>query len=195
VQAESFHDLIRRVRAGDAEAAAELVRQYEKEIRRTIRVRLTDPRLRRTLDSMDICQSVLGNFFVRASAGQFDLDQPEQLLKLLMTMARNKVMDKARQQTAGRRDQRRLEASGEGALAGVADRGDTPSQIVSGRELVEAARQLLSDEERYLAEQRALNRPWGEIAVEVGKTPEALRKQFERAMDRVAQQLGLDAAE
>src|SRR5215813_4250005 len=137
----SFPDLLCRVRAGDAEAAAALVRTYEPEIRRTIRVRLTDPRLRRTLDSMDICQSVLGNFFVRASAGQFDIDEPEQLLKLLLTMARNKVLDKARQQTAGRRDQRRLEANGDGVLAAVADRGDTPSQIVSGRELVEAARQ------------------------------------------------------
>ena len=71
----SFTDLIQRVRAGDEKAATELVRRYEPAIRVAVRVRLTDPGLRRFLDSMDICQSVLANFFVRAAAGQFDLDK------------------------------------------------------------------------------------------------------------------------
>jgi hypothetical protein len=47
VSAENpFRELIRRVRAGDQDAAAELVRQYEPTIRRVVRVRLTDTRLR-----------------------------------------------------------------------------------------------------------------------------------------------------
>lgn len=63
---QAFADLISRVRSGDQLAAAEIVRQYEPEIRREVRVRLHDPRLRRVLDSMDISQSVLGSFFVAA---------------------------------------------------------------------------------------------------------------------------------
>src|SRR5579883_3404747 len=106
----SFPLLLQRVRAGDAEAAAALVRSYEPEIRRAIRVRLTDPRLRRTLDSMDVCQSVLANFFVRAAAGQFDLREPKDLLKLLVTMARNKILDRTRQERAERRNGRRTQA-------------------------------------------------------------------------------------
>jgi RNA polymerase sigma-70 factor (ECF subfamily) len=70
----SFAALIRRVRAGDPDAAAEVVRQYEPPIRRLVRLRLTDPWLTRVLDSMDICQSVMANFFIRAAAGQFDLE-------------------------------------------------------------------------------------------------------------------------
>src|SRR5262249_35579497 len=54
-----FRDLIVRVRLGDQRAAAELVGRYEPAIRRAVRFRLTDPRLRRTCDSMDVCQSVL----------------------------------------------------------------------------------------------------------------------------------------
>ena len=53
-------------------------------VRFEARLRLTDPRLRRQYDSLDICQSVLASFFVRAAAGQYDLDRPEQLLKLLL---------------------------------------------------------------------------------------------------------------
>ena len=50
-----FRELIRRVRAGEQDAAAELVRQYEPTTRRMVRVRLTDTRLRAMLDSMDVC--------------------------------------------------------------------------------------------------------------------------------------------
>ena len=42
-----------------------------------MRIHLRDVRLRRVLDSTDICQSVLASFFVRAALGQYDLDTPE----------------------------------------------------------------------------------------------------------------------
>src|SRR4051794_3415460 len=97
---QSFRDLIRGVRGRDEQAAAELVRRYEPAIRAAVRVRLSDPGLRRLLDSVDVCQSVLANFFVRAAAGQFDLDRSEQLLKLLVTMARNRLTSEAVKQQA-----------------------------------------------------------------------------------------------
>ena len=71
-----FREFIRRIRAGDEQAAVDLVRQYEPVIRTEVRMRLSDPRLYRTLDSMDICQSVLLSFFARAALGQYDLDRP-----------------------------------------------------------------------------------------------------------------------
>jgi RNA polymerase sigma-70 factor (ECF subfamily) len=92
----SFADLLRRVRDGDEAAAAELVRRSEPAIRRAVRLRLTDPRLRRAFDSADVCQSVLGNFFARARAGQFELERPEQLTRLLIEMTYNKVRDLVR---------------------------------------------------------------------------------------------------
>src|SRR5947209_4570355 len=104
----AFRDLIRRVREGDEGAAAELVRRYEPTIRRVARVRLVDDRLRRRFDSMDICQSVFASFFVRAALGQFDIDRPEQLLGLLVSMSRKKLIDRAREERAARRDYRRL---------------------------------------------------------------------------------------
>ena len=69
----NVRELLRLVRTGDAIAAEELVRAYEPELRRAIRVRLTDARLRRLIDSVDICQSVLAGFFVRTAAGQYDV--------------------------------------------------------------------------------------------------------------------------
>jgi DNA-directed RNA polymerase specialized sigma24 family protein len=92
----TFEELIRRVRAWDQDAAAELVRRYESTIRRAVRFRLADARLGNLLDSMDICQSVLRSFFLRAASGQYDLGSPEKVLGLLTAMARNKLASQAR---------------------------------------------------------------------------------------------------
>ena len=43
------------------------------------------------MDSTDVCQSVLGNFFGRATSGQFELKDPKQLVALLVIMARNRI--------------------------------------------------------------------------------------------------------
>src|SRR5262245_57970444 len=98
-----FAVLLERIRTGDEDAAAELVRRYEPIIRRVIRYRLLNPRLSRLLDSEDICQSVLASFFARASGGQFDLNDCRQLLQLLLRMARNKVAFAARWSQAQQR--------------------------------------------------------------------------------------------
>src|SRR3954453_9200957 len=115
IDAPAFDELIRRVRAGDPGAAAELVRNYEPAIRRAVRFRLADGRVGSLLESMDICQSVLASFFVRAGSGQYDLETPEQLLKLLTAMARNKLTSEARKQYAQRRDTRRVNAGDDAA--------------------------------------------------------------------------------
>ena len=88
---DTFADLLQRIRAGDAAAAEKLVERYQPALRRMVHVRLVGDRLRRLFDSEDICQSVLASFFVRMALGQYDLEQPEDLLKLLAVMARNKA--------------------------------------------------------------------------------------------------------
>ena len=98
-----FPDLLRRVRAGDQDAAVELVRRYESAIRRAVRIKLLDSRLTEALESMDICQSVMGSFFYRAALGQYEMEKPEDLVRLLVTMARNKLTDQVRRQTTERR--------------------------------------------------------------------------------------------
>jgi len=190
---DPFVELIRLVREGDETAAAELVRRYEPAIRRVVRVHLRDRRLRRLLDSTDICQSVLATFFVRAHLGQYDLDSPESLLKLLATIARHKVTNQAHKQQAERRDYRREQVLGDRDAQLCASQSD-PSEQASAREILAKVRDLLSEDERQLAEARGRGDSWAEIAAAHGGTPEGLRKKLARALDRVLQQLGLDEA-
>jgi RNA polymerase sigma-70 factor (ECF subfamily) len=187
----SFQDLIRRVRGGDEAAAAELVRHYEPVVRREVRLRLRDPRLRRAFDSMDVCQSVLLSFFVRAAAGQYELSTPQHLLKLLITMARNKLVKQVHRQRAGRRDHRRLATAPPDVFDPVGP-GASPSRQVAARDLLQEAHKRLSEEERQLVELRTQGLEWAEVAREVGGTGGGRRKQLERALRRVAHELGLE---
>jgi RNA polymerase sigma-70 factor (ECF subfamily) len=189
---DTFADFIRRIRAGDEEAAVEMVRRYEPLIRREIRLQLEDRRLARLFDSVDICQSVLKSFFFRTAAGQYDLNTPEQLQRLLVTMARNKLASAARGQYRQRRDQRRVAAAGGEKLDGVAADGPTPSEVVAGKELLERFHQALNEEERQLAELRGQGMAWGDIAARLGGTAQARRMQWARVVERVARALGLD---
>src|SRR5438046_1624402 len=127
---DAFHDLIQRVRAGDQQAAAELVRRYEPAIRRAVRIRIVDRRLQALFDSMDICQSLLGSFFVRVALGEYEVENAEQLLKLLVRMARNKAADAAKKERAAHRDHRRAECLGTRDFARV---DTSPSEEVAGR--------------------------------------------------------------
>jgi RNA polymerase sigma-70 factor (ECF subfamily) len=188
--AARFADLIRRVRAGDEGAAAELVRLYEPAIRRVVRVHLRDPRLRRVLDSTDVCQSVLATFFVRANLGQFELDTPESLLGLLASIARHKVTNVARKQQAARRDYRRELILGERDGQVRAAQSD-PGEQAAARELLAKVRERLSDDERQMAERRGRGDSWAEIAAAHGGSPESARKKLARALDRVLGQLGI----
>ena len=187
--ASPFSDFLKRIRPATARQRR-LVRKYESLIRRQVRLNL-DSRLNRVFDSMDVCQSVLKSFFVRTAAGQYDLDDPKELVQLLVSMARNKLASAARNEHRKKRDQRRT-TTGEDALAGIAGETPTPSQVVEAKDLLAETRRRLTPEERLLADFRGQELAWEEIAQRLGGTAQARRVQLSRAIDRVALELRLD---
>jgi RNA polymerase sigma-70 factor (ECF subfamily) len=190
---ETLRALLERVRAGDQQAATELVRRYEPALRRTVRLRLRDRHLRRRLDSSDVCQSVLVHFLQQVGQGRYDLTTPEDVLKLLATMARNQVVNEALHEQAAKRDYRRQAESG-AANDDLTARGSSPSQHAAAEELLARARDLISPEEGQLLELRREGRDWAEVARSLGGTEEGLRKRMARAIARVSRMLGLEAS-
>lgn len=186
-----FQALIARVRNRDEDAARELVTRYETAIRRVVRIHLRDARVRRLMDSSDICQSVLATFFTRTALGEYEIDTPDQLVRLLTAITRNKLVNEVHRLKAQRRDIRRTMPLESGGLSMLA-RASNPVEQVSARELLEKVRTGLDAEECYLADQRSLGRTWVELAGELGATDVALRKKLTRALNRVMSELGLD---
>jgi RNA polymerase sigma-70 factor (ECF subfamily) len=121
---------------------------------------------------------------VRAAAGQYEIDSPEQLMKLLATMARHKLTKARRDQFRARRDARRV-ASGSAEDQNLKDGAASPSRQVLAKELLDEVHRRLTDEERCIVQWRTDGRDWASIAAELQGSPEALRKRFTRAVVRV----------
>ena len=80
---------------------------------------------------------MLATFFVCNLAVRCKLKNPDQLARLLVRMAKNKVRDEVRKLRAGRRDHRRIEPGQvEYVLDALMQRNSNPSKIVAIRELV-----------------------------------------------------------
>lgn len=184
---ETFQQVLARVRAGEDEAAAEVVRLYGPEVRRLVRVRLTDPNLRRAVDSADISQSVLAAFFVKVQAGAFDLNDPTDLARLFATMVRNKVFDHARR--PANRDTR---TAGSAVWAEAADDRPPADDVLADHELLRRVRELLTPDEWAVAERRVAGASWAVIGATAGVSGDAARKRHERAVERVCAALGLE---
>ena len=180
-----FTQLLQQTREGDQGAAKRLVELYEPEIRRTARMRMTDPKMRRLVDSVDICQSVFGKFFNTAIEGDLELNTPEQLLGLLVTMTRNRVIDEHRRQT------RKKRGSGETPLLAesnmVIEDSPGPKTAFEMKDLLDQVRTHLTPEELEIADRRNIGKSWNEIGEELSESPDVLRKRLERAIERVRQ--------
>jgi RNA polymerase sigma factor (sigma-70 family) len=185
-----FADFVRRIRAGDDQAAEELVNRFESLIRREVRLRISGSQVNRAFDSLDVTQSVLANFFARAATGQFELEHPDQLARLLVTMARNKLVSRVRSERRQIRDIRRVTVEPD-ALDRVADKQPSPSEIVARRELLDRLRTLLSDEERQIVDLRNQGLGWEEVATKLGGSGQARRMQMSRGIERLVRQLGI----
>lgn len=192
MEQDSFRQLLMRLQAGDGDAAAELVREYEPLVRREIRMRMRDPRLRRSLDSVDVAQSVLASFFANVGLKAYSINSPEELIRLLMVMARRNLYSKIRHERQEKRDHRRL-AGVDVDVVVSANRDSTPSQWVANRELLQMIRDRMTNAERRIADLRSSDLSWDEIARREQRSAQACRMQLSRAIRRITEELGFES--
>ena len=101
----SDHSLLRRLRAGSQDAATQLYVRYADRLRALTRSQCS-PDLARRVDVDDIVQSVFGSFFRRASHGLYDVPDGEELWKLFLVIALNKIRTQGTFHRAAKRDVR-----------------------------------------------------------------------------------------
>jgi RNA polymerase sigma-70 factor (ECF subfamily) len=99
----SDRSLLRRFRLGSEEAATELYRRYAPRLRRLARSQCSTI-LAQRVDADDIVQSVFCAFFQAARKGFYDIPDGEDLWRLLLVIALNKVRTKKTYHQAAKRD-------------------------------------------------------------------------------------------
>jgi len=108
----SDRSLLRRFRRGEEDAATELYLRYAKRLRGLARNQ-TAGELAVRFDADDIVQSVFRTFFRRAAQGQYNIPDGEELWKLFLIIALNKVRAAGAYNRAGKRDVRMTMPGGE----------------------------------------------------------------------------------
>jgi DNA-directed RNA polymerase specialized sigma24 family protein len=94
-----FVALMEKVRAGNQEAVATLLRAYEPEVRMMIRSRLPQI-LRKRFDSQDLAQSVWISLLIGPDGGgRLEFATPGQFLAYVAGVAHYKVLEKYRRHT------------------------------------------------------------------------------------------------
>ncbi|RIK74615.1 MAG: sigma-70 family RNA polymerase sigma factor [Planctomycetota bacterium] len=82
--------LVRRFRHGEQDAATELYLRYADRLEKLAQ-RQTGRDLGPRVDAEDVVQSVFRTFFRRAAQGQYDLPAGEELWRLILVIALNKI--------------------------------------------------------------------------------------------------------
>lgn len=183
--------LLPRMREGDREAAAAFMIRYASRIRRRIRGKLS-PGMRRIYDSQDILSTVSRRLDVYVRAGKLEALSEEQFWSLILRMANNAVVDKAR---VFRRLQQ-VEGS-DGALARQFEQRlkDAEHRRQNGAEIeIERALRLFDDPiDRDILSSWLIGTPHSVTANAIGMSASAVRKRWQgiraRLQDRFAAEM------
>ncbi|MFN4259641.1 MAG: RNA polymerase sigma factor [Gemmataceae bacterium] len=101
----SDSSLLRRLRHGNQDAATQLYLRYAERLRGLARAECS-PDLARRIDVDDIVQSVFASFFRGFKRGYYDVPAGEELWKLFLVIALNKIRAKGAYHRAAKRDVR-----------------------------------------------------------------------------------------
>jgi RNA polymerase sigma factor (sigma-70 family) len=191
--AVEFRDLLERGRSGDKEALTVLVQQYEREVRLMARV-LLGPALRPYLDSLDLVQSVHRSLLIGLHGGRFQLNSPQDLLALALTVVRRKV---ARQWRHLQR-QKRLESSTSDShnlpdvLVSLSSSSDDPACTAQFNDQVRELCRHLSAAEYTILQMRLAGYDTAEIGAHLRLSSVALRVRLTRLRQRLRETGVLD---
>jgi RNA polymerase sigma-70 factor (ECF subfamily) len=184
MSAEPLSDILRKLTAGDTNAAEQAFRAYEPLLRSVVR-RQFGPRLRAKFDSIDVVQSIWADLLEGFRRGAWSFADSSQLRAFLITAARHRFIDTAR------RHRRALahEESAE-ALDGAACRGQPrPSEVAVAEDLWQRLLEQCPPAHRPVLHLKREGLSAPEIAARTGLHEDSIR----RILRLLASRLALDA--
>lgn len=181
----SDRSLLRRFRLGQDDAPTQLYFRYAARLK-ALATKQTGTDLSRRVDPEDIVQSVFRTFFRRAAEGHYDIPQGEEIWKLLLVIALNKVRSAGAFHRAARRDIRAT--TGAEPLEGVAadQQGDEQALTVL-KMVVEDLLTGLPENQRQMIELRIDGHEIAEIAATVGRSKRSVERVLQEFRTRLGQ--------
>ena len=187
--AESFANLMARLRSGEDAAAREVFERFAGRLVALARGRF-NRLLARKVDPEDVVQSAFKSFFVRHRDGRLDVGDCGGLWNLLTLITLRKCADRAEYFLAERRDAAREatgSAGGDGPDAWLValDREPRPEEAAILAETVERLFRDASDNERPVLELSLQGYTASEISARLGRAERSVRRLREHIRERL----------
>lgn len=189
--APSDHSLLRRFRRGQDDGPTLLYLRYAKRLHALVTAQGA-PRLAAIVDSEDIVQSVFRTFFRRAAEGQYDVPEGEEIWKLLLVIALNKVRAVGDYHRAARRDVRRTSGGAAFDLAIDADGGRDEGALTLLRLVIDELLDALPAGHRPIVELRVEGYEVAEIADRVRRSKRTVERVLQEFRQRLYSQIQED---
>jgi len=168
-QDSDFRLAIERICAGSEEAAWQFIETYGPHIQRVVRRRLHQC-LRSKFDSVDFVQMVWASFFADTHRIA-QIQDPETLIRYLVTLARNKVIEESRRRMKYQKhnvNRERPLGDADTSETRSRQRQETPSQFAMARERWLRLMSDQSDRNRRIVELRMKGATYVEIGEQLG---------------------------
>lgn len=181
----SDHSLLRRFRRGQDDGPTLLYLRYAERLH-ALAASQSSPDLGPRLDPEDIVQSVFRTFFRRVAEGQYDVPEGEEIWKLLLVIALNKIRAVGTYHRAARRDVRKTAggASYEWAVDSASGRDEAALAVL--RMVIDEVLDNLPEAHRPIIELRIEGYEVAEIAGKVRRskrTVERVLQEFRKRLD------------
>jgi RNA polymerase sigma-70 factor (ECF subfamily) len=185
--APTDRSLLRRLRGGSEDAATELYLRYASRLHALAKAQ-SSPDLARRVDPEDVVQSVFRTFFRRAARGEYEVPAGEELWKLFLVIALNKIRAIGAHHRAAKRDVRLSAPADAIEFASPAAAQPDEAALTLLRLTVAELLESLPDAQRRIVELRINEHEVQEIARLTGRskrTVERVLQQFRSRLDTI----------
>jgi len=183
----SDHSLLHRVREGSQDAATQLYLRYAQRLRALTQAQCSAG-LARQVDAEDIVQSIFGSFFRGASQGCYDVPAGEELWKLFLVIALNKIRAKGNYYRAAKRDVR-LEVQSERIDEQAGTGGKNEADLAFLQLAVAEALDRLPAQYKEMVTLRIEGYEIAEIAQRTGRSHRTVERILQQARQRLSELL------
>jgi DNA-directed RNA polymerase specialized sigma24 family protein len=170
------------LRSGDPQTVESLLNQLDPSLRRIIRARLLDARVRSVADTSDIFQSLLKDFLFQKESQRSPSESSAGMYAYLAAAASHKIQAKLRKE--------RRRAGNPADNFEPVSQEPPPTKPFEDGDFVEAVRDRLGEDRRRLFDLAMQGLTWTEISAIVGGKPDALRMRLRRGIASALSELG-----
>jgi RNA polymerase sigma-70 factor (ECF subfamily) len=174
----SDRSLLRRFQHGQADASTELYIRYAQRLL-AVAAAQTSSDLAQRVDPEDIVQSVFRTFFRRATLGQYTVPEGEELWKLLLVIALNKIRATAAFHRADKRDVKRTSGGEAYELALQSEPTGDETALRLLRMVIEDLLEDLPEAHRKIIELRIEGHEVNEIASAVQRSKRSVERELQ----------------